>query len=68
MDRFLKQLVKQLEAVVSDSDEIFVTPTRHDQDKNVYVCEVKYRNCYFAIYSQQDNDRLLNVIFWRDKS
>src|SRR5258708_2349830 len=68
MHKFLTNLTARLQIAGVDTSEVKVSDTRHDETKDVNVVEVKYENCYFAIYSQTDDDRLLNVVFWRDKS
>jgi len=68
MHNFIKLLKHELEKVGADMDEAQITPIRHDQDRNVYVMEFKYKNCYWAIHPETDDDRLISAYFYRDKS
>ena len=66
MDKFIKQLRAALPGV--DQDELEIESTRKGESKNVFVTTIKFHNLYFTVYSQTDDNRLLNLVIWKDKS
>jgi hypothetical protein len=69
MDVFLKKLAATMKARgVGDGAEVKMKEIRHDEDKNVYQCDIKYKNLYFSIHPVDDENRLLNIYWQRDKT